>query len=91
MNHTQRRWIAICLIPIILIGYFTLNPADNPTDHMMNTIIMACAATFLTKYVLFAIIWTHLKHEAQEKRHAWAQLVPLGAFIMYIIWYALSD
>ncbi|MDK4688340.1 hypothetical protein [Kingella negevensis] len=82
-----KRWLIVCLTPLLLVIWFAINPAQTPTDYLINGIVMACAAAFLFKYVLFAAIWSHLKRDLRNKQHALWQFVPLGVFIGYIVWY----
>jgi putative membrane protein len=56
-------WLAVCLIPLITLAIFVINPPEDAAQHLINGIILACEATFLFKFVLFDTI----KHLSFEK------------------------
>ena len=57
------RWLIVCLIPLITLAIFVVNPPEAAAQHLINGIILACEATFLFKFVLFDTI----KHLSFEK------------------------
>ena len=57
------RWLIVCLIPLITLAIFVVNPPGDEAQHLINGIILACEATFLFKFVLFDTI----KHLSFEK------------------------
>ncbi|ULJ61873.1 hypothetical protein [Wielerella bovis] len=89
-NSILKRWLIACLLPLGMIMWFTLNPAGTPIDHLINGIIMACAATFLFKYILFAAIMAHLRGEKNQRNQTLWQFVPVFGFVAYIVWYCLQ-
>lgn len=90
MTSNLIRWLAVCLIPLILLIWFTLNPAATPKDHLINGIIMACAAVFLFKMILFAFIGAHLRQNAAAKKQALWQMLPPIFFGIYIAYYFIK-
>lgn len=87
MNTHLIRWIAVTLLPLLAVLWFTLFPASDPTDYLINGIILSCLCVFLLKAVLFAMIGAHLKQQHAQKRQALLQLIPLIFFTIFIIWY----
>lgn len=90
MTSHHVRWLAVCLIPLILLIWFIIFPAANPRDHLINGIIMACAAVFLFKMVLFAYIGSHLRQDRTAKKHALLQMLPPVLFGVYIAYYFIK-
>ncbi|MBQ9601098.1 MAG: hypothetical protein IJR46_03715 [Neisseriaceae bacterium] len=81
------RWLIVLIIPAITIIYFHLIPAKDSTEHLINGIILACEATFLFKFILFAIIGHHLRGEHQEKKRQYFLFIPIILLILYTIYY----
>ena len=90
MKPIALRWLAVIIMPIALIAWFTLAPANNPTDYLINGIILSCAAVFLFKYILVTAIMAHLRQDIATKKHALFQLIPIVCFIAYIVAYFLQ-
>lgn len=86
----QIRWAVVTLLPIVLTLWTVLFPAPDPTDHLINGIILSCACVFLFKAILFALIAAHLKQHNTSKRHATLQMLPLLLFAIYIVYYFAS-
>lgn len=89
MNAIIMRWCAVCLMPIGLATWFALNPATDAADHLINGIIMACAAVFLFKMALFAMIAGSLRQDARAKKHGLWQMLPPLLFGIYVAYYFL--
>lgn len=82
------RTAAVCIIPLLTVLYFLLNPAErNSTQFLINGIILACEATFLFKFILFACIGHHLRGEHEEKKRTAWLLLPIALLIAYIVYY----
>ena len=90
MNPIALRWLTVIIIPSALIAWFALAPANNPTDYLINGIIMSCAAVFLFKYILVTAIMARLRQDITTKKHALFQLIPIVGFIAYIVVYFLQ-
>lgn len=93
MNTTQKsskniilRWLIVCLIPLLTIAYFLLNPADETIKHarLVRGAILACECVFLAKFVLFEVVSHHLKDEMKEKKQTTLLFIPLFIFALYI-------
>lgn len=82
------RTAAVCIIPLLSILYFRLNPAEpDSTPFLLNGIILACEATFLFKFILFACIGHHLRGEHHEKKRTAWLFLPIALLIAYIVYY----
>lgn len=89
-NKVIFHWLLVCVVPMGLILWFHFSPAQNRTDFLINGIIMACAATFLFKYIGITAIMAHLQQDLINKKQALYQLIPIVLFILYIIYYFLN-
>lgn len=87
MNPHQRRWLAVCLLPPLLAAVLAWRGAADAKTGMLHGIMLVCAAVFLFKYVLFALIGAHLRHDLPARRQAALQMLPLAAFALYIVYY----
>ena len=87
MNPHQRRWLAVCLLPLVLTAILAWRGAADAKTVLTNGIILACAAVFLFKYVLFALIGAHLRQDGYGRRQAALQMLPLAVFVLYIVYY----
>ncbi|MDO4640519.1 MAG: hypothetical protein Q4A84_02280 [Neisseria sp.] len=86
-TRVWQHWLIVCLIPLLTIAYFSVNPAQTPSKHLLNGIILACECTFLFKYVLFKVLAAHLKKQtALKKRLQWL-FIPLVLSIAYTCHY----
>lgn len=81
------RWTIVLLIPVVTLFCFAVFPAKDATDHLINGIILACEATFLFKFVLFAVIGHHLRQEPQQKKQAYWLFLPIILLISYLVYY----
>lgn len=81
------RWLVVILVPLSIIAYIYLVPAANSLDHLINGIILACAATFLFKFVLFAAIGHHLRGEHTQKKQTYFLFIPIILLILYTVYY----
>ena len=81
------RWLAVCLIPLATLLAFALFPPEDHTQYLINGIILACEATFLSKFVLFETVKHHLKQEHALKRQTALLFLPLLALIAYLFHY----
>ncbi|STZ75959.1 hypothetical protein [Bergeriella denitrificans] len=91
MNHSRTlliRWLIVCLIPLATLLLFALFPPhDDPTQYLINGIILACEATFLSKFVLFEVIKHHLRGEPELKKQTSLLFAPLLLLIVYLFHY----
>lgn len=87
MSPALRSWLAVCLLPLLLVGWFAWRPAADATGYLLNGVIMCCACVFLLKYVLFALVSAHLRQDAAAKRRTLRQLLPLAVFSAYVAYY----
>lgn len=81
------RWLIICLIPLITLAIFVVNPPEDEAQHLINGIILACEATFLFKFILFETIKHHLKQEFDLKRQTMLLFIPIVLLIVYLFHY----
>lgn len=81
------RWLVVIVVPAIIIAYIRIAPSANAADHLIHGIILACAATFLFKFVLFAAIGHHLRGEHTQKKQTLFLFVPIILLILYTIYY----
>ncbi|EGZ47450.1 hypothetical protein [Neisseria wadsworthii] len=86
-NNMLFHWLAVCLIPLVTIVYFTFNPAQTPANHLTYGIILACECVFLFKYVLFKFLAAHLKEQPQVKRQFARLFLPPVILTGYICHY----
>lgn len=87
MNPHQRRWLVVCLLPLILAAVLAWRGAADAKDALLNGIMLVCGAVFLFKYVLFALIGAHLRQDSYGRRQAALQMLPLAVFVLYIVYY----
>lgn len=88
MTQKERiRWLIVLLIPASTLLYFHFFPSQDATEHLINGIILACEATFLFKFVLFALIGHHLRGEQQEKKRQYWLFIPIILLIAYTVYY----
>lgn len=81
------RWLIVLFVPLIIIAYMAIVPASSAIDHLIYGIILACAATFLFKFVLFALIGHHLRGEHAQKKQTLFLFIPIMLLIMYTVYY----
>lgn len=86
-KQTLIRWLIVVSIPVATLLCFAIFPAKDATDYLINGIILACEATFLFKFVLFAVIGHHLRQEKQQKQQAYWLFLPIVLLVAYIITY----
>lgn len=82
-----QHWLIVCLIPGLTIAYLAVNPAQAPSQHLLNGIILACECTFLCKYVLFKVLTAHLKKQTALKKQLLWLFAPLALSITYACHY----
>lgn len=90
MNPIHRRWLAVCLLPLLTSVWFLLNPAADQSSHLLNGVILSCLCVFLFKYILFALIAAHLRGDLPARKQAAWQFLPLIIFTAYIVFYFVS-
>lgn len=89
-QQTLIRWAIVVLIPAVTLFCFAVFPAKDATDYLINGIILACEATFLFKFVLFAVIGHHLREEPQQKKQACWLFVPIVLLVVYVVYYFMA-
>ena len=70
------RWLIVCLIPLITLAIFAVNPPKDAAQHLINGIILA-----------FETIKHHLKQEFDLKRQTMLLFIPIILLIVYLFHY----